>query len=469
MKQESKLGSAAVVVASLVVGLLFVAVPASAGQTNGTFISTLQHPVEVGSTVPANGDVNPYGIAVVPSSVGKLVAGDTLVSNFNDMGNTQGTGTTVVEVSPSGALTPFAEIFPQPVSGMCPGGIGLTTSLAILPGGWVFVGSLPAGPNGALPSANPAGCLLVLNSSGTPVETWSNANINGPWDMTAVVSGSKASLFVSNALSRPANLTATPPSGLCTIVRVSIVLSPSAMPVMTGTTVVGTGFVWRANKAAFVQSPTGLALGRNGTLYVAETVGSHVTAIPNALSRKTPVKDGKPAIITAKGFLNGPLGMTLAPNGDLIVSNGNDGNVVEISPQGRQLSRVTLVKNGAGDLFGLTISSNRHGLVFVNDGTNAVDLAQGGSGSASATSTAAHITISNFKFSPATLTVQPGAKVSVTNKDGVNHTLTSDTQAFDTGQIASGQTGTFTAPTKPGTYSYRCTVHPYMTGKLTVS
>src|ERR1039458_4605715 len=92
------------------------------------------------------------------------------------------------------------------------------------------------------------------------------------------------------------------------------------MPVMTGTTVVGTGFVWRANKAAFVQSPTGLALGRNGTLYVAETVGSHVTAIPNALSRKTPVKDGKPAIITAKGFLNGPLGMTLAPNGDLIRS-----------------------------------------------------------------------------------------------------------------------------------------------------
>ena len=53
--------------------------------------------------MPANGDVNPYGIATVPRSTGALVGGDTLVSNFNAKSNLQGTGTTIVELSPWGA------------------------------------------------------------------------------------------------------------------------------------------------------------------------------------------------------------------------------------------------------------------------------------------------------------------------------------------------------------------------------
>ena len=59
---------------------------------------------KVASTVPASGpaagDQNPYGTAVVPRTVGKLVRGDVLVSNFNDATNAQGTGSSVVEVSP---------------------------------------------------------------------------------------------------------------------------------------------------------------------------------------------------------------------------------------------------------------------------------------------------------------------------------------------------------------------------------
>jgi hypothetical protein len=64
--------------------------------------------------------------------------------------------------------------------------------------------------------------------------------------------------------------------------------------------------------------------------------------------------------------------MTLAPNGDLIVVNGNNGNAVEITPAGHQLATKTLVKNGAGDLFGIITTPD--GIVAVNDGTNHLEL-----------------------------------------------------------------------------------------------
>ena len=78
----------------------------------------------VGSTVPANGDVNPYGIATVPSTTGRLVSGDTLVSNFNSKANVQGTGTTIVQISPQGSLQLFAQISQLPAGQSCPGGGG---------------------------------------------------------------------------------------------------------------------------------------------------------------------------------------------------------------------------------------------------------------------------------------------------------------------------------------------------------
>jgi hypothetical protein len=342
--------------------------------SGSTFLSSLGKPERLASTVPANGDVNPYGVAVVQSTIGGLVKGDTLVSNFNDKANAQGTGTTIMEIAPSGSVHTFANVGTLPASDSCPGGVGLTTALSILPGGWVVVGSLPAGAGGALPAVNPAGCLIVLNSSGHVAETWSNANINGPWDMTAVTTSSGADLFVANSLSRPAGANNTPSVGVCTVVRINVSLASGEMPRLTSSTVVGSKFVWRANKAAFIQSPTGVAIASNGTLYVAETVGSRITKIPNAMTRTTPIADGT-GTLSSGGGLNGPLGLVLAPNGDLIALNGNDGNIVEINPQGKQVAKVTLVANGAGDLFGAAIEPGNHGLLFVNDGTNALDVA----------------------------------------------------------------------------------------------
>ena len=77
--------------------------------------------------------------------------------------------------------------------------------------------------------------------------------------------------------------------------------------------------------------------------------------------------------LSAGGALDAPLGMTLAPNGDLVVVNGNNGNAVEITPADKQLATRTLIKNGAGDLFGIITAGD--GLLIVNDGTSALDQA----------------------------------------------------------------------------------------------
>ena len=161
---------------------LFTSASAS-GASPPPFLAALHHNSLVGSTVPANGDVNPYGVAVVPTTTGKLTKGDVLVSNFNAKSNLQGTGTTIVEMSPDGSRTVFSQLRSSTLPGQCPGGVGLTTALVALAGGWVVVGSLPT-TNGTAATAR-AGCLIVLNSHGVAKETISGAPISGPWDMTA--------------------------------------------------------------------------------------------------------------------------------------------------------------------------------------------------------------------------------------------------------------------------------------------
>jgi plastocyanin len=87
-------------------------------------------------------------------------------------------------------------------------------------------------------------------------------------------------------------------------------------------------------------------------------------------------------------------------------------------------------------------------------------------GGSSGTSSA--ITIDNFKFSPATLQAKNGAGVKVTNDDSTAHTVTADDgHSFDSGNVDSGGSKTITAPAA-GTYSYHCTIHPFMKGKLVV-
>lgn len=158
---------------------------------------------------------------------------------------------------------------------------------------------------------------------------------------------------------------------MCGIARLDVSLS-GTVPELMGETVIGNDFAWKVNQPTFMLGPTGVALGSNGSLYVAQTLSNRITVIPDATTRTSAIADGTNTL-TSGGFLNAPLGMTIAPNGDVVVMNGNDGNAVEITPQGRQIAKLTLVSNGAGTLFGLAITDDGR-LVFVNDGSNALDM-----------------------------------------------------------------------------------------------
>src|SRR5664279_1688349 len=148
---------------ALTAGSLVLGATAAASAAPTPFLNSLTTVSTVASTVPGNGDVNPYGVAVVPRSTGGLHRGWVLVSNFNAASNLQGTGTTITQVSPTGKASLFATVDPAHLPGACPGGVGLTTALSVLSSGWVIVGSLPTS-DGTAATAK-AGCLLVLDRS----------------------------------------------------------------------------------------------------------------------------------------------------------------------------------------------------------------------------------------------------------------------------------------------------------------
>src|SRR5580698_152447 len=327
----------------------------------------------IASTVPANGDVNPYGIARVPKSSGSLVEGNILVSNFNNSANLQGTGTTIVQIAPDGSSSLFAQISANNLPGPCPGGIGLTTALVVLRSGWVIVGSLPT-TDGTSATAQ-AGCLLVLDANGNVVETFYGSLINGPWDMAAWDGGSSADLFVTNVL----NGTVAAGGRVVhsgNVVRLTLSIVNGAMPSLESITVIGSGFPERTDPSALVIGPTGLGLDANAdTLYVADSLSNRVAAIPLPLYRVSSAGIG--ATVSQGGSLNDPLGLTVAPGGNILTVNGNNGLLVETTPDGQQIKATLLDSSGnppgAGALFGL-IDVPGVGIYYVDDATNTLNL-----------------------------------------------------------------------------------------------
>ena len=359
-----------------IAAVALVATPAGAFTSpNSLFVGPGATVSEIGPTVPQNGDVNPYGVAVVGKSQGTEVTGDVLVSNFNSgpgMAGLQGKGTTIVQLDPNAGphATPqvFAQINPNHLPGACPGGVGLTTALSILPGGWVVVGSLPTSDGSTISGA---GCLLVLDDSGHVVETFSGGPINGPWDMTSTSAGAFTDLFFTNVL----NGTVQAGGSVVnqgTVVRAVLLTSPHGPPRMLAMSVIASGFPEELNSAALVIGPTGVALEPNGTLYVADTINSRITAIPFAVFRLH--SDGVGTPVSTGGDLNSPLGLATTTNGNLLAVNAGDGNLVELSPSGRQLGEKTISPGGGGALFGLAVSKGDGALYFVDDSENQLNV-----------------------------------------------------------------------------------------------
>jgi hypothetical protein len=391
-KHRGILAAATAVAVSAVTAAGVVASPLAQAAPGSSFIGRFHTITTIASTVPTiigpgNGDVNPYGVAVVRRSEGRLVRGDVLVSNFNNSDNLQGTGTTIVEISSDGGVHVFAQISAKGLPGACPGGIGLTTALSILNNGWVVVGSLPTIAGN--PATMQAGCLLVLNDQGKVVTTFSGRGINGPWDMTAVNFGRVSELFVTNVLNGTVEAalkagidpskTPGPIVNGGTVLRLLVTTPPEEFgkPRLLKSTVIGSRFGERTDPDALVIGPTGVGLGENGELYVADTLGNRIAGIKHALIRHTSARTG--FTVSVNGSLNGPLGLAIAPNDNILTTNGGDGFLVETSPHhGRQVARVLLDSSGsppgAGALFGLAIAPHRKGVYFVDDASNTLNI-----------------------------------------------------------------------------------------------
>jgi hypothetical protein len=329
----------------------------------------------VASTIPSNGDLNPYGVVRVPRSSGSLVAGNILVSNFNNSANLQGTGTTIVQITPGGTVSLFAQINASTLPGSCPGGVGLTTALVALKTGWIIVGSLPT-TDGTSATAQ-AGCLIVLDSSGNVWETFYGSLINGPWDMTAWDSGNNVDLFVTNVL----NGTVAGGGNIVhggTVTRLTLRASEAAAPILESISVIGSGFSERTDPVALVIGPTGVGLDASASiLYVADSLNNRVAAIPDPLTRVSSAGVG--ATVSQGGAISDPLGLAIGPNGNILATNGNNGFLVDVTPDGQQVNKFLLDSTGdppgVGALFGL-VPVEGAGVYYVDDDSNTLNLFQ---------------------------------------------------------------------------------------------
>jgi len=310
------------------------------------------------STIPANGDLNPYGVAFVPKGFpggGAISTGDVLVSNFNNSGNVQGTGTTIIQFTPGGLLAPppstpggpgNAQVFfTSPLA-------GLSTALGVLRGGLVIVGNVPTTTNGTTTTIG-TGSLQVIDKTGKALPTITDTTfLDSPWDLALDDDGAFAHIFVSNVLSG-------------TVSRLDVKVAPTGLTVMNKV-MLAKGYKHEPNGPALVVGPTGLAFDEStGALYVASTDDNAIYVIWNAATATQTVNKGM-VVFDDANHLRGPLALRFAPNGHLLTANGDalsnadpehPSEIVEFTKFG-QFIREYNVDAGLGGAFGLDTVSD---------------------------------------------------------------------------------------------------------------
>jgi hypothetical protein len=279
-----------------------------------------------------------------------LQPGDTLISNFNNAANTQGTGTTIIRITASGQQS---TIFTSALQ-------GLDTGLVVLKSGFVIVANVPNDGKGGLLQ----GSLQVLDANGHLVETITDPTLLAdPWDLAVNDQGSTVQLFVSNVSAT------TGPNG--TVTRVNLTIPANGIPQVQSKVQIASGYATRLDANAFVVGPGGLAYDpATGTLYVAsqaeKVAGVEVGTIFSIANAGTTTTDnGMGTVVFADPMhLHGPIGLVLAPNGNLITANSDAVNadpkqpseLVEFTTSGQFVGQFS-VDPANGGAFGLAVGT----------------------------------------------------------------------------------------------------------------
>jgi hypothetical protein len=316
------------------------------------------------STIPSNGDLNPYGVAFAPKNVpttGVLQPGDILVSNFNDSNNLQGTGSTIVRVDKTGKVSTFFTSSKH----------GLTAALGVLSDGLVLSGNLPTA-DGTAATVQP-GQLSIIDHNGNFLgNVGTGANVNGPWGMAVYDTGNgvtgSAHVWISNVLSG-------------TVSRFDLIYN--AGEVDANVITLATGFTHRTDAAALVLGPTGLVYDPiHDILYVASSTDNAVYQIPTAAAAHSTVSAS--LFFQDPEHLHGPLDLSILPNGHFLVANSDGSNVdpnqpselVEYSGAGVFLNQMPVDPNNGG-AFGLSTYNLGWGtfrLAAVDDNANSLNI-----------------------------------------------------------------------------------------------
>jgi len=349
----------------LLAGGAFAATAARADEGQGSFGP---HFI-VSCTIPANGDLNPYGVVFVPKdfpSGGKIAPGDVLVANFNNLNNLQGLGVTIIKLTPSGgAVAPL--VSPGQAGSattfFTSSRQGLTTALGVLSKGFVVVGNLPS-TDGTFKTIG-QGSLQVIDRNGKLVRTLMDAQFLGsPWDLTINDEGATAQVFVSNVVTG-------------TVDRIDLSVGQNDVAIVSQNEIAA-NYAHQGNPAAFVLGPTGLAFDKKAnTLYVASTMDNAIFAVSAAQMRTSPVDKGD--LVFQDPHLRGPLGLAFAPNGDLITANGDAVNgdpthpseIVEFTKAGKFVGESN-IDSGQGGAFGIAVSASL--FAAVDDVPNSVTV-----------------------------------------------------------------------------------------------
>jgi hypothetical protein len=324
---------------------------------SGSVLATLSVEQTIGSTVSSTpGDVNPYGLDVAKVTSGPIQAGDLVICNFNNPGNRQGTGTTIVALHPVVGSSPVTIAKSNALQGC--------NALAMSPNGNMWAAAFRANDN------------PIVSPNGTVVTALGNGPWNHPFGQAFVPANAGLNLpafYVSNA-------------GDGSLVRVSIHPGPSFE-----FTTIATGFPVNGGKPGSILGPSGLNYqptgdilyvvdGTNNALYAignVSSVGSHGIAVsgltfggPSASSARV-VFSGAP--------LNGPISSAVLFNGNVVIGNTLDPDgqnlMVEVSPSGQLLDVDNVDTGAAGSIFGMVAtgtSASDTRLYFNDDNANAL-------------------------------------------------------------------------------------------------